>query len=99
LNQRPYNSPFAESFVFQNSPRDEDGKIKRRFDASNQFGDVAPYCRALLEAVTGETVGEVKVFQLRPLAEYGIAVQGVDGIKAVPSPDYLERVKGRNKLG
>ena len=79
--------------------RAEDGQIQGRLDAQDQFGDVAAHSRALLEAMTGEPVGEVKTFQLRPLAEDGIAVQGVDGVKAGPSPDHLERVKGRNKLG
>jgi hypothetical protein len=38
----------------------------------DEFGDVATHSRALLEPVTGEPVGEIKTFQLRPLARMAL---------------------------
>ena len=79
VNQRLDDSPFAERLVFKDSPRGEDGKIQRRLDAQNQFGEVAAYRRALLEPVPGKTVGKVEPFKLRPLAGSPRCAGGLHG--------------------
>jgi hypothetical protein len=48
--------------------------------------------------MTGKAIGKIEASELRPFAEDGIAIQGVDGVKAGPSSHHLERVKGRHKL-
>jgi hypothetical protein len=98
LNQRLNDSPFTEGFILKYPQRSENREVQGGLHPQDEFGDIAAHGRALLESMTGKPVGEVKALELRPLAEDGIAVQSVDGIKAGPSPDHLECVKGRNKL-
>jgi hypothetical protein len=40
---------------------------------------------ALLEAVPGKAIDQIKAVQLWPFAQNGVAVKGVDGVQAGPA--------------